>query len=292
MNFQNGGGVSQLSLDEAVLKQWLGKTERCVDVIDARQARMLQVTLDREASLQEGDPLPGLWHWVYFPETVPLSSLGREGHPKLGGFMPPVALPRRMWAGGRFTFHKPLIIGERVTKVSTINNVAVKSGRSGTLCFVTVQHELCVDGECRFTEQQDIVYREDPVPGAVQAPPLAIPENPEWTREHSPDPIQLFRYSALTFNGHRIHYDKDYCRDIEGYPGLVFHGPLSGTLLFELAVQANPANMISHYSFRAVSPLFDTASIVFSGKWEGEKMVLWANAVDGGVGVLAEARFF
>lgn len=280
-----------VDIDLEELKSWIGKTECAEDMIDVRRARQMQATLDQNPTLQTGDALPSLWHWIYFPTEVPLSKLGREGHPELGDFLPPVPLPRRMWAGGRFQFHRPLRLGEQAQKVSTVKDIKVKSGRTGTLCFVTVQHQTCAGDDHCFTEEYDIVYREDPVPDTKTPPPVAPPGDAEWEREILPSAVLLFRYSALTFNGHRIHYDRDYCRDVEGYPGLVFHGPLTGTLLINLAEEKNPGRTVARYSFRAVSPMFDTSPVVLAGKSTPEGAQLWANPLGGGVGVSAELTF-
>ena len=247
--------------------------------------------LDRDGDVADGDPLAPLWHWLYFPTTEPLSALGRDGHPRLGGFLPPVDLPRRMWAGGRFTFDRPLRVGDTVERHSTIDSVRLKQGKSGRLCFVTVRHDYHVAGEPRMAEEHDIVYREDPTPGAPSPIPPDAPADAEWTRTIDPGPVMLFRYSALTFNGHRIHYDRDYCHDVEGYPGLVFHGPLTATLLLDLALQEQPDRRIASYRFRAVSPLFDTAPFRIAGQSSGDEVALWAANSEGQLAMQAEAVF-
>ena len=278
------------SLDPEFLSQWIGRSEEHRDRLSPRQARLMQTTLERPASLAEGDPLPPLWHWLYFPVEVPLSGLGREGHPQLGGFLPPVALPRRMWAGGRYAFHAPLPLGADVQRRSTIKTVSVKEGRSGPLCFVTVGHSFSIANRTCLVEEHDIVYRDDPKPGAPPPKPQPAPQDCYWQRRVEPSPIQLFRYSALTFNAHRIHYDRDYCRDVEGYPGLVFHGPLTGTLLADLAASA-AGRQLASFSFRAVAPLFDTAPFTIHGKPSQGGASLWAATADGGLAMTAEASF-
>jgi len=283
--------MQEPTLDPEILGRWIGHSETVAEPIAVKQARLMQTTLDREASLSEGDALPALWHWIYFfPVEVPLSGLGRDGHPKLGGFLPPVALPRRMWAGGRLSFAAPLQLGESVERHSTIRSVAVKEGRSGPLCFVTVEHRYHAAGEPRMVEEHDIVYREDPSPDAPAPKPKPAPGDSAWRQEARATPVQLFRYSALTFNGHRIHYDRDYCRDVEGYPGLVVHGPLTGTLLAELA-QAESGRSLAAFTFRALSPLFDTAAFVLAGRPEGDGATLWAETPEGGLAMTAEATF-
>ena len=297
----NRGGLSMVgkTLDEAVLRSWIGRTEQCTDVIDAGRARLMQSTLDHEPALRDGDTLPPLWHWIYFLSAVRLGELGRDGHPRLGGFIPPVDLPRRMWAGGRLEFSTPPRLGERIVRTSRIEDVRLKRGRTGMLCFVTVRHEFAGSaGEPRFSEEHDIVYREDPSPGCAPPTPPAPPRGAHWTRTIEPSPVLLFRYSALTFNGHRIHYDRDYCRDVEGYPGLVFHGPLTATLLAELAITRMPGRRLRGFSFRAVAPLFDTAPFVIRGKpledtgeGVGNGVEAWAETTGGGLAMHATATF-
>ena len=194
------------------LQDWIGRSQEAGDVLRAQPAQFMQATLDREPSLKDGDLLPPLWHWLYFLEAKRASELGRDAHPKKGGFLPPVSLPRRMWAGGRLTFHHPLILGQAAVKRSTIKSITEKSGRSGSLCFVTVAHEIIQNDQCALTEEQDIVYREDPAPDAPTPQPAPAPDNPEFSQVITPTEVMLFRYSALTFNGHRIHYDVDYAR--------------------------------------------------------------------------------
>ena len=281
--------MSPKTLDEDVLRRWINKTERRRDVLDPRPARLMQALLGRDATAAPGDGLPPLWHWLYFPSEAPPNALGRDGLPELGGFLPPVALPRRMWAGGRFTFERPLRLGETVEKVSTIKDVVVKAGRSGRLCFVTVRHAFHVGQEPCLFEEHDIVYREALKGDAPAPPPPEAPQDADWHRTVEPGPLVLFRYSALTYNGHRIHYDRDYCRDVEGYPGLVVHGPLTATLLVDLALTHEPARRVAAYEFRAVGPLFDTAPFVLAGRREGAVAHLWAGDPAGRLAMTARA---
>ncbi len=250
------------------LRLWIGKSETLSDTIDLATCQRMEATLDQPASLKDGDPLPPLWHWCWFHQPVRTGELGRDGHPEKGGFLPPVTLPRRMWAGGRFRFENNLPIGASATKTSTIKSVKAKQGRSGELCFVTVEHEIKLNGQTCLVEEHDIVYREDPKPGDKPASSSTTPkrQNPDFCRTITPSPTMLFRYSALTFNGHRIHYDRDYCRDVEGYPGLVFHGPLTATLLAGLAVENNTGQQLKRFEFRATNPVFDIDAFVISGK--------------------------
>ncbi|MDA0219408.1 MAG: MaoC family dehydratase N-terminal domain-containing protein [Proteobacteria bacterium] len=285
--------MSTPTTDEDMLRGWIGRSETHQDVLAVGQAKRMAATLDRMQEPAEGDALPPLWHWIYFNEAVARSALGRDGHARRGGFLPPVDLPRRMWAGGRFGFVEPLRLGEAVTRHSTIRDVAVKHGRTGPLCFVTVRHDLAgPDGAERFWEEHDIVYREDPAPGAPAPAAQAPPGEPAFSRTVTPSPVLLFRYSALTFNGHRIHYDRDYCRDVEGYPGLVFHGPLTATLLADLAQEHGGGRTLATFSFRALAPLFDTAPFVLRGKPSGpDDLELWAETPRGGLAMTAKAHF-
>ncbi|WP_282605171.1 MaoC family dehydratase N-terminal domain-containing protein [Pelagibius sp. Alg239-R121] len=282
--------MSEPTLDQDILASWIGKQEEQADVIESRTARLMQATLDRDQTLQSGDALPPLWHWLYFPIVLPQKDLGRDGHPKLGGFLPPVALPRRMWAGGRFGFERALRIGEAVQKRSAIKDVRIKEGRSGSLCFVTVRHEFTAGDAFCFWEEHDIVYREDPAPGAPMPVPPDAPGDFDWQRRVEPSAIMLFRYSALTFNGHRIHYDREYSKAVEGYPGLVFHGPLTATLLFDLLLEQNPGRWVSAYEFQAVSPLFDTEAFTIAGQHQGSFTELWAANPEDRLAMTAKAE--
>ena len=206
-----------------------------------------------------GTPLPALWHWLYFLPLHRQSEIGPDGHAKRGGFLPPVPLPRRMWAGSQFEFHTPLRVGDALTRRRRSHDVTEKSGRTGPLVFVKVRHEIRRDDEAdvALTEFHDIVYREAPKPDDVAPPPKAAPANATWERKWVPDDVLLFRYSALTFNGHRIHYDRRYVTEVEGYPGLIVHGPLIATLLLDLLRHQLPDAQVARYEFRAVRPVFD-----------------------------------
>lgn len=275
--------------DIEILQTWIGRPATRTEAVSRAHCQRLHETLDLPGTLDDGDPLPPLWHFICHLESAPLSGLGRDGHPQRGGFLPPVALPRRMWAGGRFTFEGDIQVGETVTKTSTVASVTMKTGRTGQLCFVTVRHELSVDGAVRITEEQDLVYREDPAPDAPRPEPKSAPPEADWRETINPSEVQLFRYSALTFNGHRIHYDRDYARDVEGYDGLVFHGPLTATLLAGLA--ASELGPLSSFSFRALSPLFDTAPFTIAGaSTEGGAAELWAETPNGHLAMQATAR--
>jgi len=276
------------AFDLPLLQQWVGKTEVKEDIIQPGLASALAATLDRAAPASD---LPPLWHWIYFWIVVPESEVGADGHPQRGGFLPPVPLPRRMWAGGRLTFTAPLALGKPATRTSRILDVAAKSGATGQLAFVTVRHEIAQEGRIAVTEEHDIVYRGLPQPGAPAPAPKQAPADAAWTRDITPDPVLLFRYSALTFNGHRIHYDRSYVTGVEGYPGLIVHGPLIATLLLDLLHRNMPDANVAQFSFRAVGPLFDIEPFTVCGRPEedGRTVRLWARNSRGELAMQAEA---
>lgn len=271
------------------LTDWIGRTETATETLRPFPADALAATLDRDERYPEGAPLPDLWHWLYFLPLHKLSESGRDGHAARGGFLPPVPLPRRMWAGSRFRFHAPLRVGAQATKRSTILKVEEKQGRSGPLCFVTVGHEL-IDGDTLcIAEEHDIVYREDPAPGALAPAPQPAPEGSAFHRVITPDPVLLFRYSALTFNGHRIHYDHPYATGVEGYPGLVVHGPLLATLLMDL-LRRQDMGRVTGFAFRALATITDTAEFAVHGAPQPDGSVrLWARRADGALAMDATA---
>ncbi len=264
---------------------WLGKKSTASARLEAEQANRMAVTLDRDPRFQAGDALPPAWHWLYFHDFVKASDLGPDGHPKLGLLMPPVPLPRRMWAGGNLEFHRPLHVGDTVENTSIIRSITPKQGRSGPLYFVSVEHTLRTKDTVNLVEEQTIVYRKlDLAP--APSPAQAAPTDADYTREYTLDSTTLFRYSALTFNGHRIHYDVDYCRQVEGYPGLVIHGPLIATLLLDLYVQQG--RPFKRFRYRAKSPLFLPEAFTVNGKSEGQSARLWAADHAGNLAVEAE----
>ena len=273
------------------LSQWTGRTEASSDRITAAPVHALRATLDLPASTVEGTGLPLPWHWLYFSSPAHAADVDVDGHPKRGGFLPPVPLPRRMWAGGRLEIKRPLTIGEDATRKSTIKAVTVKEGRSGTLVFVTVLHEISDRHGLAITEEQDLVYRDAPPANAAPAKQAPHGEEGTHSRQVTPDPVLLFRYSALTFNGHRIHYDRDYATAVEGYPGLVVHGPLIATLLLDLLKRELPEAHIRHFSFKAVSPLIDIHPFSLHMKADADGcMKLWALNHEGALAMTAEAQ--
>jgi 3-methylfumaryl-CoA hydratase len=237
-----------------------------------------------------GDLLPPLWHWLYFLPVTRSSLMGPDGHPKKGGFLPPVPLPRRMWAGGRLLFHRDIHLGETISRTSQIIDVSVKHGRSGPLVFVLVRHEIAGPLGLAITEEHDIVYRDAPDADETPQPGRNAPQESVWSRNINPDPVLLFRYSALTFNSHRIHYDRDYATQTESYPGLIVHGPLIATLLADL-VRQNTHRRMSGFRFRALRPLFDTAPFsVHAGDANAlDRTPVWARDPDGFTAMQAEA---
>ncbi|MBN8891186.1 MAG: acyl-CoA dehydrogenase [Rhodospirillales bacterium 70-18] len=279
-----------MTIDIAHLQSWTGRQEVLDDTATAFPVAALSATLDRDdPPPQPGDALAPLWHWLYFLPVARQSELGPDGHPKRGGFLPPVALPRRMWAGGRFEFLQPLRVGEAITRTSTIKDVSMKQGRTGPLIFVLVRHEIAGANGLALTEEHDIVYRDAPAPGEAAPAPLQAPADSAWRRDIVPDDVLLFRYSALTFNGHRIHYDRRYVTTEEGYPGLIVHGPLLATLLLDL-LRRNSGATLKSFKFRALAPTFDTTPFAVCGQPGADgRVALWAQHATGALAMQAEA---
>ncbi len=263
---------------------WVGRTEAATDTLHPTPLRAMAATLDRPADdVNAGTPLPLLWHWLYFLPLHRASEIGPDGHARRGGFLPPVPLPRRMWAGSQFEFHAPLCAGQTVERRSTIASVNAKDGRTGPLVFVKVRHDYHADGAAAssVTEFHDIVYRALRQPGDVDPPAQAAPADAEWSHDWHPDEVMLFRYSALTFNGHRIHYDRRYVTEVEGYPGLVVHGPLIATLLMDLLRRHLPQDQVATFNFKAVRPTFDGHPMRVNGRRDGQAVRLWAQDHEG-----------
>lgn len=280
--------MSNLDIDH--LKSWIGKTAESVDHITPRLAASLAAVLDENTDLKEGDEAPTCIQWCLSPQIAPMSDLGTDGHPARGGFLPPVPFPRRMWAGGTLEFSGDFRVGDRVERHSCIADVSLKDGRTGRLIFVAVDHEYSTPRGLALKERHDIVYREldaKPAPetGAVPKPPpqaersLSIPATP----------VLLMRYSAATFNGHRIHYDRDYCIHEENYPGLIVHGPLQATYLLRLARLMNRGAMPARFAFRGQTPLFDGPDFTVNARREGEQTRLWAANAAGAITMTATA---
>jgi len=274
-------------IDIEPLKAWIGRQETAEDVLAPFPAKALSATLDRDDAPASGEALPPLWHWIYCHELPKTSELAENGHARLGGFMPPVPLPRRMWAGGRFTFHRPLRIGEAARRTSTVANLTGKRGASGDLVFLTLRHEIAGPAGAAVIEEQDLVYREQPRPGEAAPEPRRSSGTAVWRREVATNEALLFRYSALIFNAHRIHYDHPYCVT-EGYPGLIVHGPLLATLLADLLCRNTDAALAA-FRFRAVHPLFVPSPCIVCGVPKGNTVELWAENANGAVLMEAQA---
>ncbi len=286
--------MSDAGAGEADWGAWIGRTEVAEDVIDPVRARALHAALDLPGPAPgPGDPLPPLWHWLYFWRVAPAAALGPDGHPERGGFLPPIPLPRRMWAGSRVAFPRRLLIGGAARRQSTIADVRFRDGRSGRLAFVTVRHEIRAGGAVCVTDEHDIVYRAPPSPGDVRRAAEAAPHQAPWQRRWQADPVLLFRYSALTFNGHRIHYDRPYATGVEGYPGLVVHGPLLATLMVELARTQMPQALATAFRFRALQPVFDGTPFVVGGApgADGSDAELWVAKADGSLATRGRVEF-
>jgi 3-methylfumaryl-CoA hydratase len=272
------------------LQDWTGRTETVDDVVTATPYAALAATLDVSSSAGASrppaeTPLPSLWHWLYFLPIYAQSEIGPDGHAKRGGFMPPVPLPRRMWAGSDFEFHEPLLVGDALTRKSTIVDIREKSGRTGSLIFVKVRHEIRRNGgaSVALTEHHNIVYRAAPGPADAPPAPQTAPAGSAWERRVVPDDVLLFRYSALTFNGHRIHYDRKYVTEVEGYPGLVVHGPLIATLLMDLLRRQQPDARVTRFEFKALRPTFDINPFSVHGQpsVDGKTVHLWGRDHEG-----------
>jgi 3-methylfumaryl-CoA hydratase len=272
------------------LKTWIGRAETARDRVSPRLARELAATLDHDGpEPKAGEPAPLAVHWCLAPPAARQSALGPDGHPERGGFLPPVPLPRRMWAGSALVFHDRLRVGDAVERRSRIAEVALKEGRTGPLCFVAVDHELWTDRGLAVAERHDIVYRGPAEPRTAPAAPAAA-QAARWSRAMTADPVLLFRYSALTFNGHRIHYDRTYATEVEGYPGLIVHGPLQATLLLEFAASIRGAAPTT-FRFRGLTPLFDGRPFRLCADGAEDGLALWIADAAGARTVEARASW-
>lgn len=285
-------------MNEAVpeWQRWIGSTEHLSDRTSLESLTRMSATLDRDdPPWRAGDPIPPLWHQMYFPAVVRDSAIGPDGHPARGDFLPPIPLPRRMFAGARQTYHRPLRAGELVERKGEVVSIDRKTGKSGELVFVLVRYQIVDSKGLAIEEEHDIVYREAATKGAAVKSDAAdtVDEAFDWRRTVTPDPVVLFRYSALTFNGHRIHYDRTYAMEEEGYPGLVVHGPLIATYLAELAREHVPDRRIGRFAFRARRPLFDTAPFEVAGTMseDGAGCRLTAITPEGLVAMTADVDF-
>jgi len=270
-------------LDLTHLRQWIGRTLAASDVVTAQLVKGLRATLFMEIGTPKlGDAAPWTVHWCLGQPVYPMSELGPDGHPTRGGFLPPVPLPRRMWAGGELEFFEPLLVGDEMTRSSRISDVTMKTGSSGTLCFVAIEHLIKTPRGTAIRERHDIVHRDmsatqSPAPTKPSAPPPAA----QHRESHMADAVLLFRYSALTFNGHRIHYDRDYVTKVEGYPGLIFHGPMQAAFLVEFAAKLHGGTAPKKFTYRGVQPLFEGSEFSVNANDTGNEMDLWTANSEG-----------
>lgn len=280
---------------EQKFDDWIGTSREQRERIDSALPAGMSAALDRDdLPPKDGDPLPPCWHWMFFRDSTVQSELGADGLPERGALMPPVPLPRRMWAASHVRFVAPLRLGEMALKRSEIASITEKSGNSGRLVFVNLRHTvLNAADEVAIEEEQNIVYTEAPKPGAEPPPPRPAPADTVWRRDLRPDPVLLFRYSALTFNPHRIHYDQPYCTGEEGYPGLVVHGPLIATLMVDLCRRSRPDAEIKEFSFRAMAPLFVDHDMVLGGAPADDRSsaAVWAANDQGALASQGEVKF-
>jgi 3-methylfumaryl-CoA hydratase len=281
---------TQIAIDS--LQSWVGREQRSVDALNPFPARALATALDRAELSGEGGALPALWHWLYFIETPRGDGTGPDGHPLKGGFLPPIPLARRMWAAGRVQVHRPLRLGVPAEKVTTIGAIDLKQGRTGVLVFVALTHSLQQEGDTCVREEQQLVYRDTPQALSTSnepAQPTSDTGPADWSVAARIDPVLLFRFSALTYNGHRIHYDRDYATRVEHYPGLVVHGPLLAILLLEQLSHHVPDQAVADFRFRALRPTFEGVDVRLCGRREGSDAILWTSGRDG-VGITATAQ--
>lgn len=274
------------------IEDWVGRSETRQDVATAAPARALAATLDAPDRIEArpGAEIPPLWLWLYFLPDTPMSGVGPDGHPRRGGFLPPIELPRRMWAGSQCVFQGAARIGEPITRQSTIRSVTPKDGKSGPMVFVTVDHAVSAAGRPVMSESQDIVYL--PLPERFSPPPAQALPACDWSMAAGVDPVLRFRFSALTFNGHRIHYDRPYAMEAEKYPGLVVHGPLQALWLYEAGRATAPGRTPARFSFRGLRPLFDFDRISLNGRRreDGGLDLFTANG-EGAIGMQAELHW-
>ncbi len=259
------------------LRRWIGRTEQGSDIVTAQLVKGLRATLFMEiGEPKTGDAAPFTTHWCLAQPVYPTAELGPDGHPARGGFLPPVPLPRRMWAGGELEFIEPLRVGDETMRTSEIADVTMKTGSTGALCFVSVKHTITTSRGIAIRERQDIVYRDITTASATApAKPAAVAPAAQHRESHMADPVLLFRYSALTFNGHRIHYDRDYVTKVEGYPGLIFHGPMQAALLVEFAARLHNGAAPKKFSYRGVQPLFDGSEFSVNANPTDSGMEVW-----------------
>jgi 3-methylfumaryl-CoA hydratase len=259
------------------LRQWIGRTTEASDIVTAQLVKGLRATLFQEiGEPKPGDAAPFTVHWCLAQPVFPMSMLSQDGHPTRGGFLPPVPLPRRMWAGGELEFIDSLRVGDEAKRASRISDVSMKTGSTGILCFVSVEHVITTARGTAIRERQDIVYRDiSSAPQAAPTKPAPLPPAAKHRESHMADPVLLFRYSALTFNGHRIHYDRDYVTRVEGYPGLIFHGPLQASFIVEMAAKLHGGKPPKKNSYRGLQPLFEGSEFSINANETDTGMEVW-----------------
>jgi 3-methylfumaryl-CoA hydratase len=276
----------------AGFEAWIGREEETSQRIFAGTASAMAATLDLERAPQAGDPLPPGWQWLYFNPMARRSALDVDGHPRRGGFLPPIELSRRMWAGSRIRYLAAVPIDSEASRRSRILKIENKVGKRGALSFVTVEHTISCGATTCIREEQDLVYRDAAPSDAAPAAATRCDDVAQWSRSVTPDTTLLFRYSALTFNGHRIHYDLEYARAEEGYPDLVVHGPLTATLLQQFALEHGDGRSLARFEFRGVAPLFAARPFSLEGRPAHDGgLALWARGPDGELAMSATAEF-
>lgn len=278
-------------IDETTYREWIGRTQVMRERLDAWPVRGLKAALEGDFGTGEGDEVPGLGQWLYFVPAVARSRMGEDGHPQRGDFLPPVSLPRRMWAASDIRFSRPMRIGEEVEKTARIADISVKAGKTGLLVFLKIENIYRVDGEQALSEMQTLVYRDDPRPDEAPPPPKPVPQAAAWSETVETDTALLFRYSAVTFNAHRIHYDAPYARDVEGYPNVVVHGQLTATMLFAALSRHVPGQRLGTFGFRAMKPIFVGERIFLEGAPSGNGYDLWARDANGHLCLSASVEF-
>lgn len=290
MTRARAGAVSEDDLE--TLRAWVGRTVEAEDIVTPSPLARAAATLDRDdPPPRPGDPVPPAWHWFFFLPTERQADLGADGHARRGDFLPPVPLTTRLWAGGRMRFERPLRVGQAIRRRSEVIRVDPKTGRSGRLVFVTVRHTVSGPDGVATTEEHDIVYRDPPRPGAKSPDPQPAATQSSWRRSIRADATLLFRFSALTFNGYRLHYDHRYC-DEHGYPGLVVHGPLTVILLLDLVRRERPELVLKSLDYRMLRALYDTQPFTLAGKHgSGHSLELWAADDHGALATLASATY-
>lgn len=280
----------EMTMEEKLLRNWIGREEEAIDDIAPSTVRRVQAFFGLDANAEAGMVLPEVWHWCFFHQPAFADELGKDGHRRVGGFLPPIALPRRMWGGSRLLFERPIVVGRQTTRKSIVRSVDIKQGSAGPLGLVCVEHVFTQDGRTCLVEQQNLVYRPAASEGGTAAAPEA-PSGPEASSYVDPDEVMLFRYSALSFNSHRIHYDRNYAVEEEHYPALVVHGPLTASYLALLAGSMRNGERMREFDFRATSPLFCGTRFGVHAKADDDGLMLWAETPQRRLAMKARARF-